>query len=81
MQVIMSSKGQVTIPKRIRDSLHLNEGSKLEFNLDSNGELHVVPVTGSVTALKGMAPPPSKPVSLDEMQNAIAQGATHKDAE
>jgi AbrB family looped-hinge helix DNA binding protein len=78
MQATMSSKGQVTIPKPIRDQLHLNEGSKLEFSLDNNGELHVIPVTGSVTALKGMAPPLAHPVSLDDMQNAIAEGATRK---
>ena len=36
---LISGKGQVTIPKHIRDSLHLAPGSKLVFDVDAEGEL------------------------------------------
>ena len=39
MQTTLTSKGQVTIPKHIRDSLSLTPGCKLEFDVNQAGEL------------------------------------------
>ena len=33
----VTSKGQVTIPKTIRQQLGIRQGSKVSFNIDSNG--------------------------------------------
>lgn len=44
----MTSKGQVTIPKSIRDSLHLNSGDKIELELLSSGEAVLRPVRKSI---------------------------------
>ena len=71
MQATITSKGQVTLPKPIRDMLHLRPGDKIDFTLDGDG-LRVTPVTASVTQLKGMVPRPAAPVSLREMDAAIA---------
>jgi antitoxin PrlF len=38
MATTVTSKGQVTIPKRLRDSLRLNPGSKVTFEINKNGE-------------------------------------------
>lgn len=35
----LTSKGQVTIPKRIRDELHLLPGAPVEFSVNSSGEV------------------------------------------
>lgn len=75
MQATITSKGQVTLPKPIRDRLHLKPGDKIEFLLDETGTLRVVPVTASVTRLKGMVPKPTRIVSLEEMDEAIAKAA------
>ena len=75
MQATITSKGQVTLPKPIRDRLHLKPGDKIEFLLDETGTLRVVPVTASVTRLKGMVPKPPRIVSLEEMDEAIAKAA------
>jgi AbrB family looped-hinge helix DNA binding protein len=37
----MTSKGQVTIPKRIRDYLGLKPGSEVEFITDAGGQIVV----------------------------------------
>ena len=78
MQTTITSKGQVTVPKPIRDKLHLKPGDKIDFMLDPDGGVRVVPVTASVTQLKGMVPRPEFPVSLAEMDEAIARAAARK---
>ena len=35
----MTTKGQVTIPKRLRDHLGLNPGSEVDFELTENGRV------------------------------------------
>ncbi len=75
MIATMTSKGQVTFPKSIRDLLKLETGDKFDFRLQDDGKLLVVPITASVTQLKGMLPAPKKAVSLEEMEVAIAKGA------
>ncbi|MEO7742853.1 MAG: AbrB/MazE/SpoVT family DNA-binding domain-containing protein [Usitatibacter sp.] len=37
--VSVTSKGQVTIPKRVRQALGITPGSKVEFDLDKGGAL------------------------------------------
>lgn len=45
MPTMLTSKGQVTIPKRIRDEMHLLPGSPVEFSVNAAGEvvLHPAP--------------------------------------
>ena len=73
----MTSKGQVTIPVDVRTHLGLSTGDRIEFVLnEQTGRYEVVPATRSVTALKGIIRKPAKPVSIDDMNVAIAeQGA------
>ena len=77
MQTTITSKGQVTLPKPIRDQLHLRPGDKIDFTLEGDG-LRVTPVTASVTQLKGMVPKPTAPVSLEEIDAAIARAAARR---
>ena len=71
MQATMTSKGQVTVPKPVREKLLLRPGDKIDFRLEKDG-VRLVPVTASVTQLKGMVPKPTSPVSLAAMDEAIA---------
>ena len=38
----VTSKGQVTIPKRVRDALGIKPGSVVDFDMDSNGNIVLV---------------------------------------
>ena len=73
MQGTITAKGQVTIPKPIRDRLKLKPGDRIDFILDAGDEVRVVPVTASVKQLKGMLPKPERPVTLAQMDDAIAR--------
>ena len=68
----ITSKGQVTIPKEIRDALTLNSGDKLEFEVNDHGDLLVRPVTRGVSDVFGRLQQ-SRPsaVTVDEMNRAI----------
>lgn len=70
----LSSKGQITLPKDIRDRLNLHVGDRLDFAVEEDGSIRIVPLTTSVRDLKGMVPPPGRPLGLEEMDEAIASG-------
>ncbi|MGC1402869.1 MAG: AbrB/MazE/SpoVT family DNA-binding domain-containing protein [Thermodesulfobacteriota bacterium] len=76
MIATVTSKGQVTLPAEARKKLKLSQGSKLEFIVIDQERLEVIPVMETVSSLKGMVPKPKKPLSLAEMEKAIAKGAS-----
>lgn len=71
----VTQKGQVTIPKSVRDSLHLVTGDRVEFVLNDRGEVVIKPVTRKVVEVAGLLSKykKSRPVSIEEMDQAVAQ--------
>jgi AbrB family looped-hinge helix DNA binding protein len=67
----ITSKGQTTIPKDIRDRLHLRPGDRLEFVVDDDGRVVVLPATVDAAELAGILKPPSQPVSVEAMNQAV----------
>ena len=67
----LTSKGQITIPAAVRAGLKLRAGDRVEF-IETDGHYEILAKTGSVMELKGMLPKPQKPVSIAEMNRAIA---------
>ncbi len=74
----VTSNGQITIPIEVRNHLGISAGDRIEFILnDETGRYEVVSAIRSVTALKGIIRKPVDPVSIEDMNAAIAtQGAT-----
>lgn len=71
----LSSKGQITIPKEMRDELGLKTGSKVTFIRLSNGHYRILPQTGSIKDLAGLLHDPNRPtLTLEEMDEAIQAG-------
>jgi antitoxin PrlF len=68
----MSSKGQVVIPRDVRERLGLVKGSVLRFVMDGEG-VRLLPPAGDVRRLKGRLAKPVSPVSVDDMNAAIAE--------
>jgi len=70
----ITRKGQATIPKAVRDRLKLKPGDKIRFFYHPDGSVAILPVL-PVTALKGIVPLPRRPVTIEDMNEAIAAGA------
>lgn len=71
----LSTKGQVVLPKDVRESLGLSSGAELEVEV-RDGLVILRPIRRtSVDDLLGMLPWSGEPKSLEDMEDAIAQGA------
>ncbi len=75
MLATMTSKGQITIPKPARDALQLHPGDRVEFVLGDDGRLFLLSASKPIVSLKGMLPKPASPVSLEDMDAAIASAS------
>lgn len=76
MEATITSKGQVTLPKALREALNLSTGDKLCFVLSGENEVRMIPKHMPVQKLKGILPAPDLPVSLEEMKVAVKIGAS-----
>jgi antitoxin PrlF len=76
MEATLSSKGQATIPKAVRERLHLKPGDQFKFFLHPDGVIILPKI--STSRLNGMIPKPTRPVFLDEVNAAIEAGATQR---
>ena len=67
----LTSKGQITIPKSVREAMGLGAGDRVDFIVAQDGRYTLVPVKSSVQSLKGCISAPAKPVSIEDMNVAI----------
>jgi antitoxin PrlF len=72
----LTSKGQVTIPKQVRDKLGLKMGDRLMFRIEGDGKFVVEraeedPLEGLVGMLRHLAQ--DRPFTDEEMNEAIAR--------
>ncbi len=73
-------KGQVTIPSAVREHLGLKPGDRVKFFLHPDGSAVLLPVL-PVTALRGIVKSRrGRPVTIEEMDQAVAAGAAERDA-
>lgn len=72
----MTSKGQVTIPKEVRDELGLEPGMKVDFVRVNAHEFRLRPKNIDVMDLFGILKHEGPPITLEAMDEAIAAGAS-----
>jgi len=75
MDATLTSKGQTTVPKKIRQHLGIGPGDRIRFAIEPDGTVTLVAATLPITALRGAARHPGKTASLAEMEEAIRTGA------
>lgn len=67
----LTSKGQLTLPKKVREFLGLQNGDKVSFTINDVGKVEMTALKTNLKELKGMLKPPAKAVGLDDMRAAI----------
>ena len=74
MESALTSKGQATIPKAIRQHLGLRPGDRVRFFMHPDGGVVLLPKQPA-SALRGIVKPPGRRVTIDEMTEAAGAGA------
>jgi len=74
----LTSKGQITIPKEVRERLGVEAGDRLEFVEQERGVYKVIAATRDVSRLKGLVAKPRRPVSIEEMKAAVRRSRARK---
>ncbi|MBM4309517.1 MAG: AbrB/MazE/SpoVT family DNA-binding domain-containing protein [Deltaproteobacteria bacterium] len=70
----LTSKGQLTIPKAVRDSLNLHAGDRVAFIVHNDTEAVLKPVTKSVDEVFGrLHSAGQQPKSIEDMNAAVAK--------
>jgi AbrB family looped-hinge helix DNA binding protein len=74
----VTSKGQITLPKAIRDALDLASGDRVAFRLREDGIVEMAPETVDPMSLCGVFKPKVRGVTLEAMDEAIRRAATRR---
>jgi AbrB family looped-hinge helix DNA binding protein len=75
----VTSKGQVTLPKEIRDALGIHPGDQIDFREEPDGRVFVSLKKRSLRSISGMLKPPEGVhATLDDFDRAIEAGWTRK---
>jgi antitoxin PrlF len=68
----LTSKGQLTLPKPIRDLLKLNPGDAVDFVVAADGTVQVRAGRFDVRDLRGLLKKPGrKPITVEQMDDAL----------
>lgn len=67
----ITSKGQITIPKEVRDSLRIGAGDRVTFLIREDGVVELRPETIDLADLYGILAPARRKVSVEEMNRDV----------
>lgn len=76
MEATLSSKGQATIPKAVRERLQIKPGDRFKFFFHPDGVIILPRIP--TRRLKGSVPSPARPISIEDIDKAIEAGATER---
>ena len=72
----LTSKGQITLPKKVREQLRVQTGDAVDFVIGADGEIRVRAGSVDVSELRGLLHRPGRrPVSVEQMNKAIRKAA------
>ena len=74
MFATLTSKGQITLPKEIRERLGLDAGSMLDFQILENNTITARPVKPDARRIRGLLTSPhATPLTVEEMDEAVTK--------
>jgi antitoxin PrlF len=72
----ITSKGQLTLPKEVRSRLGVGAGDQVEFRIESDGTITVLPAKGAALHLFGLLRnTDAEAISIEDMDRAISDRA------
>ena len=75
----LTSKGQTTLPREIRERLALEPGDQLHFTLLPNGTVVMRAKKRDIASLAGMLRTPGRrPVPIERMNETVREAAVHR---
>lgn len=74
----MTSKGQLTVPAEVRADLHLHSGDRVSFEKAEDGSYRIRAVKGDIMRLAGVLAYDGPPLSIDDMDSAIADAVVQR---
>lgn len=77
LESTLTRKGQVTIPKEIRDRLGMKEGEKVFFVMRDE-EVILKVVKGTILDLKGSVRPSSSPENFEKIRQSVKRTGAKK---
>ena len=80
MESTITRKGQVTIPKEIRDQLGMKEGEKVVFVL-RGGEVLLKILKGTILDLKGSVRPSARPEDFNRIRQTVKKAVARRVAQ
>jgi antitoxin PrlF len=79
MQSTLTSKGQATIPKEVREYLGIKPGDTVKFFFGAKGEVYMLPTTDIMSVAGILYRPGRKPASIKQMNEAAMDYAAQQD--
>jgi antitoxin PrlF len=76
MEATLSSKGQATIPKAVRERLQIKPGDRFKFFFHPDGVIILPKIP--TRRLRGSVPRLAQSASLKQIEEAIEAGATQR---
>jgi AbrB family looped-hinge helix DNA binding protein len=69
----VTSKGQITIPKAVREALGLEPGDRIAFHICDDGTVVFVPETVDLRDLFGVLKPKVRGITVEDMKRAVRE--------
>lgn len=76
----VTSKGQITVPKDVRQHLGLKPGDRVRFVIEPDGRVRLMPAKRDISELVGILPKPKRALTIEEMNEAIGRHLAAKHA-
>ena len=73
----VTSKGQTTLPKAVREALGILPGDRVRYIILDNNEVRIIPVR-PLSRLFGALKHKGPPATLEDMERAVEEGATDR---
>ncbi len=74
----LTSKGQITVPKDVRDALGVQPGDRIAFTIRRDGTVTVAADTIDIRSLRGTLKSDVRGVTVEAMDEAIRRSTSQK---